>query len=467
MVKITGSARIPSQFNIGPLQVKIQEARAKGVPESDINRVLQNNAMKARDAKVRGAFMQAGLKGIGTVQSNLAQGIGQAGLNNASFSPTQSALGGLGDAAAARGQADAELAGEQSRIARDDLARTDRLTREGEARQLERDKLQADKDKEQAAELKDKNDLIKVQQKQMALAEEAILELGKGAGEVLNFAVSREVIKVIRASAIAIPRLSGLTTFDTHGYIEETKPEVINEWFQGNNQQALNAFSRMKNAVYQMYVEARKQLQGQGQITEKESGLIYETVASLTHNSDAVAASLQRMINVLSKELGIAPKQVPYSPVPPFSGTAADVKKSVSIGDGIDQAAQLSAEAKTQIQAALDGKDDGKTPSGQTEAPLVTPQIELPPTGETVEEPAKEPASDVVTDIDSLSYTKISDAELPADIKKELMTKGGKSKFKNRRYHSDNGYVYILQDDGVFSKAFWKKSTKKYGGANG
>ena len=124
------SITTPNQFNIGPLQIKIKEAREKGVPEADINKILQNNAMKARDAKVRGAFIQAGLGGVGKVQSNLAQGIGQAGLNNRSFAPTESALGGLGDAAAARGQADAELAGEESRIARDDQERTDKLARE-------------------------------------------------------------------------------------------------------------------------------------------------------------------------------------------------------------------------------------------------------------------------------------------------------------------------------------------------
>ena len=304
------------------IQNKILEALRAGVPQQEVQSTLRNNAMKARDARVRGALMSAGQEAAGIAAKNQAGLITQAGINNQSFTPQAGAQAALGRGAQQVGEAEATYQGDLSQIQRDEEARADRLERERYERQLEADKIQAGKDKAEAAALKDKTDLANVQRKQMGLAEEAILELGKGAGAVLNFAVSREVIKVIRASAIAIPRISGLTTFDTHGYIEETKPEVINEWFQTTpeGQAQLNAFSRMKNAVYQMYVEARKQLQGQGQITEKESGLIYETVASLTHNSDAVAASLQRMINVLSKELGVEPKQVPYESVPAFGG---------------------------------------------------------------------------------------------------------------------------------------------------
>ena len=160
---------------------KVQEALRAGVPMQEIQRVLGNNAMKAKDpgtrqqlmnaggavykqrggpinfgpfsfkpggpiggqgagardqalaarnSKAGGALLQGGLKGIGTVQGNLAQGIGQAGLNNRSFSPTQSALSPLGDAAAARGEADAQYQKDLSGIAQGEQARADRLAKE-------------------------------------------------------------------------------------------------------------------------------------------------------------------------------------------------------------------------------------------------------------------------------------------------------------------------------------------------
>ena len=146
---------------------KVQEALAAGVPMQEIQKVLGNNVMKAknpnerqrlmnaggavykqvggqlrsnaaaaRNARVGGAMLQGGLKGIGTVQSNLAQGIGQAGLNNRSFSPTQSALSPLGDAAAARGEADAQYQKDLSGIAQGEQARADRLAREEADREV-------------------------------------------------------------------------------------------------------------------------------------------------------------------------------------------------------------------------------------------------------------------------------------------------------------------------------------------
>ena len=137
------------------IERKVQEALALGVPMKDINRVLQSNAMKSRDPNVRsqlmnaggavykqvggsvgnvyaqnqaaakaardaqqkGTMLQGGLKTIGNVQSNLAAGIGQAGLNNQAFAPTSS-LGTIGDTAQAQGLLEAQYQGDTANIAR-------------------------------------------------------------------------------------------------------------------------------------------------------------------------------------------------------------------------------------------------------------------------------------------------------------------------------------------------------------
>ena len=292
---VSAFANVPNQINVGPLQIKIKEARDKGVPEADISRVLKNNAMKARDAKTRGALLQGGLGAIGQSRDNLSRGL--AGAERGTAAPTYtSGLSNIGAGVAARGEAEAEYQGELSNIAKDKQVRDDRLAKETADRELREKEIADRKSKAEAKELKDREDLKKAQEAQVRYAKNAILELNKGAGKILNFASSAEVRKTVRFTGLAAIRLSNAQQ-SIHEWTEETMPEVINEYWQGRDQAALGSYTRLKTDVYNLYVEGRKRLAGQGQITEKESALIYETVVSLSNNANSLATALQYLIN--------------------------------------------------------------------------------------------------------------------------------------------------------------------------
>ena len=87
---------------------KIQEALGLGVPKKDVYQALRNNAMKTRDAAVRGALMSAGSKGLDIANQNQAGLITQAGQQNQAFTPQGGSLG--AGAAGFEGAADAEAA---------------------------------------------------------------------------------------------------------------------------------------------------------------------------------------------------------------------------------------------------------------------------------------------------------------------------------------------------------------------
>ena len=94
---------------------KVNQAKAAGVSPDAISKILKNNAMMTRDAKVRGALLKGGLLTTGKAAAQQAGLIAQAGLNNNSFTP-ESALGGVAQGATEAASAEAKYQDELSRI---------------------------------------------------------------------------------------------------------------------------------------------------------------------------------------------------------------------------------------------------------------------------------------------------------------------------------------------------------------
>ena len=107
------------------LDGKIREALGLGVPQKDIDMVLRNNAMKARNADVRGTLLGAGLRGAGKAQQNQSGLITQAGLDNQAFTPGDSGLGSVGEGLTQAGKADARYQKELTRIDEASLKRAE------------------------------------------------------------------------------------------------------------------------------------------------------------------------------------------------------------------------------------------------------------------------------------------------------------------------------------------------------
>ena len=116
------------------LDGKIREALGLGVPQADIDKILKNNAMRARNADVRGTLLGAGLRGAGKAQQNQAGLITQAGLQNQTFTPGDSGLGSVGEGLTQAGKADARYQKEITRIDEAELKRA-----EAKAKELDED----------------------------------------------------------------------------------------------------------------------------------------------------------------------------------------------------------------------------------------------------------------------------------------------------------------------------------------
>lgn len=172
-------------FNNNPtgipaLDNKILEAIGAGVPASQLSRTLKNNALKSRDATIRGALLKAGLSAQDAAQANQAGLITQAGVNNRTFTPRQGALGNIGEGLAAAGDAEA--------LYQQDLANIEvgEAQRQANAEQLAYDREQDALDRQQreqaaAQRLAAKNepngwirDLTEGQSKSLSLANETI-----------------------------------------------------------------------------------------------------------------------------------------------------------------------------------------------------------------------------------------------------------------------------------------------------
>ena len=89
---------------------KVRQALGLGVRKEDIDRVMKNNALKARDQKIRAALLSGGLSGANKAAANQAGLITQAGLDNRSFTPQSGALDPVGEGYEQAAQAEATAA---------------------------------------------------------------------------------------------------------------------------------------------------------------------------------------------------------------------------------------------------------------------------------------------------------------------------------------------------------------------
>ena len=116
------------------LNQKVAQARAAGVPESEISKVLKNNALKTRNAQQRAALMQAAGAARDATSRDQAGLITQAGLQNQAYTPRGGAGAAIGAGLAGASQAEARYQQELSQIDRDEeQKRIDALDKEKEA----------------------------------------------------------------------------------------------------------------------------------------------------------------------------------------------------------------------------------------------------------------------------------------------------------------------------------------------
>ena len=97
------------------LMKKLREAFDAGVDPSDIEGVMKNNALKSRNARVRGALMKGGMSALGKVNENTARGL--AGAEHGTAAPVyDSPLGALGQGFTEAGAAEGKYNDELTRI---------------------------------------------------------------------------------------------------------------------------------------------------------------------------------------------------------------------------------------------------------------------------------------------------------------------------------------------------------------
>ena len=118
---VSGGGSLPPE-----VQAKMAQAQQQGASPQQIQSVLKNNAMKARNARVRGALVGGGLQSLGKTSENMAGLTTQAGLQNKTFTPTPN-LGGVAQGIKEAGHAEAKYQDELSRIDESQQARSDKL----------------------------------------------------------------------------------------------------------------------------------------------------------------------------------------------------------------------------------------------------------------------------------------------------------------------------------------------------
>ena len=255
---------------------------------------------------------------------------------------------------------------------------------------------------------------------QLEWATKAIQQLNQGAAAVINFAISPAVRKLARAAAVTETRLSGLkegVNLDetTKGYIVDA---VNNYW--GAQSAELSAYYALRQSANELRVIARKKIAGQGQVTEGEAEVVYNTVFGFDQPADTVANNLKNIIQKASKEIGETPPVVDYKSEPGFS-------KSITAKD---------------LGLNVTGGDENST-------------VEFTD----------------ATSGDTLSFTKVGGDEVPEDVKQYLQVKKlgvpvpGQYRTGEWVISDTDNHVYVHQDETVDS--WYKSVTTKGGTENG
>ena len=358
------------------------------VQDAGLGRDLRNRALRERNARARGALLQGGLAGQGIASANQAGLIGQAGLQNRSFTPRAGALEAIGRGY--QGEADAEAGyqqrlgdisqsefdrAESERIRQEDITREDELREERFARE---DASAAEKRADKAAKEGDKKALYK---EQVSLAAEAINELNKGAGAVINFAISPAVTKAARAAAVVETRASGLQQGVNIGKTStEYLEDAINNYF-GAQSTELQSYYALRQLANELRVIARKKIAGQGQVTEGEADVVYNTVFGFDQPADTVAHNLKRLMQRASMAGGGTIPSTSYTSTPAFTkevtgselgfGAFKD-KVGETVGNVKDAVTDKTGEVKDKIKDTFSFSGKG---SGTEEDPYVVPTI--------------------------------------------------------------------------------------------
>ena len=153
---------------------------------------------------------------------------------------------------------------------------------------------------------------------QISFAEAGVEELGKGAGAVINFAISPTVRKLARAAAITETRFSGLkegVNLDrvTDGYLEDA---INNYW--GASAPELKSYYRLRQVANELRVIARQKIAGQGQVTEGEADVVYNTVFGFDQPADTVASNLMALRDRAAAAINKTVAPLQYESTPAF-----------------------------------------------------------------------------------------------------------------------------------------------------
>lgn len=257
---------------------KVQQAKAAGVPQEDIDRVLRNNAMKARDASVRSALLRGGLSGLQQSSANQAGLITQAGLGNQAFTPGTSGLGAVGQGIVEAGAAEKNYQEKLSEIEKDKLDR--------ESKELE-------KEQNKEKSLKEETNSIK-----------RIIELAASAHNLVNTAVpaltvaqsvaNSKFLKGVSIAAIAKGGDAGAVKELVHTFILPAVREEVNAGTITQESEA--AYTKMVADITDITTVALK-AQGPGPKTDFDFIVAARATANLESTAATIKSSMKRMID--------------------------------------------------------------------------------------------------------------------------------------------------------------------------
>lgn len=402
---------------------KIGQAKSAGVPQKDIDTVLRNNALKARDAGVRSALLKGGLSGINRAVQNEAGLITQAGPQNQAFTPGPGGLGAAGQAFAEVGAAERGYQETLSGIEKDKLAR-------------EREDIKAEQSKEKG--LKEEINSI-----------HRIIELAASAHNLVNTAVPALTVaqSVANSKFLKGVSLAAITQGGDAGAVRDLVqtyilPAVREEVKAGTiSSESEIAYTKMVADITDITTVALK-AQGPGPKTDFDFIVAARATANLESSAAAIKASMKRMIDNANSALkrALQPQVNPQLDTTPPGSFDYNFASSAA-GSYLESIkGELKDTITSGVEAATEAISDAKeTVTDATETVLGKNELIREVAGvETV-------------------FKKVSKFDLPDDVKAE------KKKLEENTgalYLSDNGYLYFVDTEGINS---WYKSKEKYG----
>ena len=399
------------------LDTKVRDALNLGVPKQDIDRVLKNNAMRARNAQTRAALLGAGLEGLGRAQQNQAGLITQAGLDQQAFTPDSGA-----GAAVASGlrQAGAAEAGYQEELS-----------------QIERDKLERE---EAAQEKADKEaEAIKIF-RQYSISAQKALSYVDPATKALNYLSEAEGLANAAYAVSAATPIVNQGTAALNQVREDAIHKYMRDWgSKSQNASSYEAFKLLEASVTELTTTALK-AQGPGPKTDFDFVVAARSTADLSATPVAIKKSLQRLIYNANEEITAAGQKPPK-----WDGGDTQVVVPNATTNGTTKGTQSVPAGQTSDAANI-------TQQSIDEAQIPTETEEKPLEGEIVHTQNLEGTE--------YSFIEIPNGQVPTDVR-TLFTEQGEP--KNKPIVADDGYIYIYYDGNLFDLVWpkWIKSNIK------